>query len=117
MLLMHSLDYPAVAQRRIENYQILADKMNNLALFPKLPSYTVPLGFPICVERRDEVRQILFDHKIYPSVHWPIRSIVPEEFKDSHKLASEIMTLPCDQRYNSDDMCRIAELILEEVKK
>jgi hypothetical protein len=111
MLLMNAFDYSAIARRRIDNYEILADKMSDLALFPDLSSNTVPLGFPIHVEGRDNLRRVLFDHKIYPPVHWPIQGIVPEEFEDSHKLASEIMTLPCDQRYDSSDMYRITELV------
>lgn len=37
-------------------------------------------------------RQALFDHEIYPPVHWPIKGIVPEKFRDSHQLSDEIMT-------------------------
>jgi dTDP-4-amino-4,6-dideoxygalactose transaminase len=116
-LLIHGFDYVTIAQRRIDNYQLLADQMRNLALFSNLPRNTVPLGFPIRVERRDEVRRVLFDHEIYPPIHWRIQEFVPEEFKYSHRLASEIMTLPCDQRYDDDDISRMAGLILEVARK
>ncbi len=45
--------------------------------------------------------------EIYPAVHWPIADVVPPEFETSHRLAGEIMTLPCDQRYDRSDMERI----------
>jgi len=111
MLLKHTFDFSTIAQRRIENYQLLADSLSNLALFPTLPNKVVPLGFPIRVKKRDSVRESLFDNEIYPPVHWPIQGIVPKRYKDSHRLSAKIMTLPCDQRYNIRDMERIAQVV------
>lgn len=116
-LLMSGFTYSEVAQRRIENYHILTAKLGHLALFPKLSPGVVPLGFPICLQDRDRVRQILFDHAIYSPIHWLIQGIVPERFRDSHRLAADIMTLPCDQRYTSMDMDRMAQVILKELKE
>lgn len=113
VLLQNNFDYSAIAQRRADNYRALADKLGNLALFPYLPEQIIPLGFPIRTQERDRVRQALFAHEIYPPVHWPIQGVVPKEYGDSHKLASEIMTLPCDQRYDGDDMDRVARLVAE----
>lgn len=110
-LLTHSFDYSTIAQRRIENYKLLSEILADIALFPDLAANIVPLGFPIRVQNRDRLRQVLFDHNVYPPVHWPIQDIVPEKFEDSHKLAAEIMTLPCDQRYDSSDMERMAQVI------
>lgn len=116
LLLRYSFDYEVIAKRRVDNYKLLADRLEELAIFPRLPSHTVPLGFPIRVRNRDRVKEMLFDHEIYPPVHWPIQSIVPEEFNDSHRLAAEILTLPCDQRYSNGDMKRMARLVREELK-
>jgi dTDP-4-amino-4,6-dideoxygalactose transaminase len=116
-LLQHAFDYLAIALRRIDNYRVLNVELTDLALFPRLPSKVVPLGFPIRLKNRDQVRQQLFEHDIYPLVHWPIRGIVPEEFRGSHRLAAEIMTLPCDQRYDADDMTRMAKLVVERVEQ
>ena len=115
-LLMHSFDYATIAQRRIDNYRQLAKVIVSIALFPTLPAQVVPLGFPVRLKNRDRVRQALFDNEIYPPVHWPIQDIVPGEFRDSHRLAAEIMTLPCDQRYDRDDMDRIARLVAEALE-
>jgi len=92
-------------------------ELSHVGIFPELPSQVVPLGFPIRLKNRDAVRQRLFNHDIYPPVHWLIQRIVPSEFRDSHRLAAEIMTLPCDQRYDSEDMHRMAQLILKVLKK
>jgi len=113
VLLRNSFDYATIAQRRVDNYRTLAAKLSSLALFPKLPDQVVPLGFPIRTRERDKVRQALFAHEIYPPIHWPIQGLVPQEFVESHKLASEIMTLPCDQRYDYNDMERMLHVIAE----
>jgi dTDP-4-amino-4,6-dideoxygalactose transaminase len=115
-LLRHSFDYLAIAQRRVANYRLLLNKLGDIALFTHLPENVVPLGFPLRVRRRDSLRQILFDNQIYPPVHWPTQGIVPQEFSESHKLADEIMTLPCDQRYGGEDMERMASIILKELR-
>jgi dTDP-4-amino-4,6-dideoxygalactose transaminase len=117
ILLRHAFDYPAIAQRRIRNYQVLNKELGDLALFPRLPAKVIPLGFPIRLKNRDQVRQQLFEHDIYPPIHWPVHGIVPEKFRDSHQLAADIITLPCDQRYDCDDMERMARLVLEGVKR
>ena len=116
LLLQHSFDYMMIKEKRIRNYELLANKLDKLALFPSLLPGVVPLGFPIRIKNRDKVRQALFDFAIYPPVHWPIADIVPKKFKSSHRLAAEIMTLPCDQRYDSSDMEWIVRCISELLK-
>ncbi len=62
---------------------------------------------------RNHIRSALFQEQIYPSVHWPIDRVVPVEFSESHQLANEVMTLTCDQRYSSEDMHRVANLVFK----
>ena len=113
-LLEYSFDSSEIARRRVENYETLNVYLSQLALFPDLPSGVIPLGYPICVNNRDQVRRRLFDNNIYPPIHWPIDAVVPETFTDSHRLAGTILTLVCDQRYDSDDMERTARIVLAE---
>jgi len=115
-LLEHNFDYSWIIQKRIENYQILNRYLGKFALFSELPAEVVPLGYPIRSINRDHVRKILFEHNIYPPIHWPIVGIVPQEFVESHDLADTILTLVCDQRYNPIDMERTARIILQEIK-
>jgi hypothetical protein len=110
-LLTAAVDWNRVAVRRRANWEILAAALGDIALFPALPPAVVPLGFPVRVSRRDQVRQALFAHEIYPALHWPLAGVVPEQFAASHRLAAEIMTLPCDQRCGPADMERMAALV------
>jgi len=112
-LLSGAVDAALTARRRRHNYRCLAEQLRELALFPELPAGVAPLGFPVCLAERDRVRQRLFARRIYPPVHWPLDGVVPTEFSDSHLLAREIMTLPCDQRYDPDDMDALAAAVKE----
>ena len=112
-ILEYMVDYSTVAQTRIDNYRMLLEKLALYAVFPRIEPDVVPLDFPVRVAKRDAVRQGLFDRKIYPPVHWLIDQVVPPAYEDSHRLASQIMTLPCDQTYGPEDMERMPEVFLE----
>ena len=112
-LLFNGFEYTEISRRRIENYSIFAHGLKDIAMFPALPKGTVPLGFPIRHPRRDQIRVKLFNKQIYPPVHWPIDGVVPAEFSESHKLAGQMMTLPCDQRYGGEDIHRMVSSVLK----
>jgi hypothetical protein len=110
-------DYAAIASARVRNYLFLAEHLSEFAIHVQVPPGTVPLGFPIRLSERDLLRQRLFDHEIFPAIHWAVPSAIPMRFVESRELANEIMTLPCDQRYAIDDMRRMVDIILAELKK
>jgi hypothetical protein len=112
-----SVDYSIIAKRRIDNYRTLLGRLGDYAVFPKVGPDVTPLGFPVRVAKRDRVCQALFDQQMYPSVHWLIDGVIPPKYKDSHRLARQIMTLPCDQRYRPEDMERMAEVFLQSMTK
>ena len=114
-LLETAFDYQSIARARLANYTYLADSLADFTIFKKLDDNTVPLGFPIRVNNRDEVRQILFGQQVYPPIHWEIGECVPGSFVASHELSSNIMTIPCDHRLKSDDMVRIAGILREAI--
>jgi dTDP-4-amino-4,6-dideoxygalactose transaminase len=113
-IMKHSVDYSIIEERRVENYRALLERLAAYAIFPRIEPSVIPLGFPVRVANRDAIRQRLFDHQIYPPVHWLIDGVVPRKYEDSHRLAGEIMTLPCDQRYSVKDMERMAEVFLQD---
>jgi len=103
------------SRKRRENYSVLATELKQFAVF-RSPGLGAPLGFPIRVRNRDNVRAALFENEIYPAVHWPLDGVVPRGFSESHALSREILTLPCDQRYNSKDMRRMAGIVRERCR-
>ena len=113
VLLRYAFNYQQIQQQRRINYQILSSKLRDIAIFPDLEEDIVPFGFPIKVEKRNQLQKKLFQNNIYPPIHWNIKNHVPLRFSDSHQLSHQIMTLPCDQRYNEDDMNQMADIIKE----
>jgi len=113
VIFKNSINYLAIEKKRIENYQTLLENLKSYAIFPTIESGVVPLGFPVRFRNRDQIRQTLFDHEIYPPVHWQIAGIVPSRYTDSHRLSNNIMTIPCDQRYDRKDMERISKIVLK----
>jgi dTDP-4-amino-4,6-dideoxygalactose transaminase len=113
ILLRNFIDYSFIVERRRNNYTTLLERLGEYALFPLLPEGVVPLGFPVCLKNREQVRQFLFKQKIYPPVHWPIKDVVPDSFQESHRLSDQILTLICDQRYDFVEMELTATLLLQ----
>lgn len=116
-ILSGDIDWSEIAARRRDNCATLLERLGDWALYPELPTDVVPLGFPLVCDRRDAVRQALFAEEIFPPVHWPLGGWVPAEFTAAHRLAGRIMTLPCDQRYDSTVMQRMAAIVLREVTR
>jgi dTDP-4-amino-4,6-dideoxygalactose transaminase len=108
-LLARAFDWDAIRHRRCANYAALLDRLGDLALLPILGD-VVPLGFPIRVGNRPALVERLHARNIFPPVHWPLPH-VPTTFAQSHALSAELLTLPCDQRYDEDDMQRMADLL------
>ncbi len=104
---------PLIPFQRRKNYQRLLAELAEWALFPDLPSETVPLAFALCVQQRDALQSALAEKRIYCPIYWPLAGHVPLSFSESHSLSKIILALPCDQRYNEADM----EKILAEIHR
>jgi hypothetical protein len=111
-------DLAAVAQRRLENFHYLfgnlVESSGNLGIRPLMSSPAageVPLGCPVLVAggRRDALRKHLAEREIYCPVHWPLKHLPSDQFKDEKELSATLLTLPIDQRYERGDMTRILE--------
>ena len=104
--ILSSVDYDAIRTRRRANYAKLLELAGRQAVFPVLPPEIVPLGFPLRARGglRDRILRQLHAARIFAPVHWPIQSIVPASFEESHKLSRRLITLVCDQRATVEDM-------------
>jgi dTDP-4-amino-4,6-dideoxygalactose transaminase len=115
LLLTNCFDYDAIQRTRRANFDRLAANLPDIALFTARPPTAAPIAFPIRVRDRDRIRESLFAHHIYPPIHWALTGLVPEDFVESHRLSSEIMSLPCDHRYGEDDMERVIAAVREAI--
>ena len=72
---------------------------------------TAPLYFTIFVKDRPSLQRLLAQDSIYAPVIWPFEDekvLVDDEIK---YIYEHILAIPCDQRYDEDDMRRAVEII------
>lgn len=104
------LDVEPISARRKANFAILAEALGAWALLPDSEPTFAPLAYPVVLpeERRDEVRERLIAERVFPVVHWARLPSPPEAFPDEHRLSRQLLSLPCDHRYEAADMARLA---------
>lgn len=72
---------------------------------------TAPLYFTIYVEKRPDLQKLLAQDAIYAPVIWPVedeRVLINDEVK---YIYDHVLAIPCDQRYNEQDMQRVVDII------
>ncbi len=109
--ILGAIDYASVAEARNTNFEYLHDNLGRTnTLTIRMPCG--PYAYPYYVENGSEVRKRLAGRKIYVPTLWP--NVLSESDKASTEyiFASNILPLPCDQRYGIDDM----KYIVEELK-
>jgi len=111
------LDTAAIVSARRANYAVLASgisRLQSLHLFQEtLPQGVCPLGCPIVLPRRDDLRIFLTSHGVYCPIHWQLPTDVATGFPGSQSVSATMLTLPCDQRYTRNDMERVVTLMTE----
>jgi hypothetical protein len=116
--LLRRLPVEPIAARRRANFRILAGTLDKLMFPPVRQASFVPFGFPVRVARelRFGLCANLAAKGIFPAIHWSDLPS-PPTFGAAHGLASELLTLPCDQRYEPDAMLRMADIVREAVER
>ena len=110
-------DVEYVRQKRRENAKILMREISDIALFDSLNEEDCPMFVPIFMsnEKRDSLRSYLIRNGIYCPIHWPI-----SKYHSLNSVTSNIyereLSLVCDQRYGSEDMYRMVDVIKSFLK-
>ncbi len=111
------LDKAEIIRKRRENARVLLGEISDIThivpLFKILGDNDVPLCVPVWVDnsRRDALRNHLISHQIYCPVHWPLSSLHESISEKATEIYNSQLSLVCDQRYDTDDMKRLAECI------
>jgi len=114
-----------IRQRKNQNRDILIAKINNLKTFQILQPDQTPNCCPFSVIlyfNTTRIRKIFFDsfvgNKIYPAILWPVKEELNNNLPASNiNFSEKMLSLHCDFRYSSEDMNRIAEIIIKELNK
>ena len=108
--LLHGIDYEAVRKRREENFRILDEGLkgkNRLVVRMAEGAFM----YPFLTEDAEKVREKLIEHRVYIPVLWPNVLTDCNEGTAEYRLAKNILPLPCDQRYDADDMITVLSYV------
>lgn len=112
--ILRAVDYDTVRRIRNENYMVLAE-----ALSQRNPLNLImpegPYCYPFYCEDGMLIKKALVTEKIYIPTLWP--NVLSLEGTLEKDYAENIMSLPCDQRYNRSDMERMIKRILKDINK
>ena len=109
--IMASIDYKQASTRRRENYGFLDEALkgkNRISL--PLADDAVPMVYPFLTDD-DGLRQRLIENKIFVAQYWPNVLDWCEKGYTDYQLTKQLLPLPVDQRYGTEEMQRIIELI------
>ena len=106
------LDVELIRKCRRENAAQLLEVVSDIAIYPEIRENDCPLFVPIRLkkEMRDELRKHLIEHNVFCPLHWPLTKYHTITDKQ-RQIYDEELSLVCDQRYTTDDMDYICELI------
>jgi hypothetical protein len=113
--IMNNISYPEIVKKRKENlkffYKEIEEDDRFLYDFNEIKSpFMLPLKFQSETER-NSVKDLLIKNDIYPPLLWDLDEIVPKEYSYEHELRKRIMMIPIDQRYDTDNLSIVAELL------
>lgn len=107
-----NLDLNNLVRKRRDNYITLFQSLHcPIKPIFKLEDNAVPLYFPVLVEDRLSLQKHLVEHAIYAPVVWPKDEQQPTQCEGAENAYQHLLSIPIDQRYDSDDMRRIASVI------
>jgi hypothetical protein len=101
---------PLVSARQ-QNYRYLLDRLPTLAAWPRAADDVAPFGLPIAVENAQLLARQLAAERLFCARHWPEIDADPACFSYEHDLSRQLLTLPCDHRYNPEQLARLVDTI------
>lgn len=101
-----------ITKKRRENYKFLYEKLCCIQdiriVTPILKDGEVPLYMAISTTQREQLQAMLRKENIYAPIVWPKAKRCPDICEEAQILYDTILCIPIDQRYDMDDMERIA---------
>ena len=115
--ILNSYDLEFMKKKRIENFNYLLE--NILNEFESLkPVINIPVThnicpfyFPLFVENRKEIQNVLSENDIYATIIWPKSEFTEGLNKETEYIYDKILGIPCDQRYDRNNMRRIIAVL------
>ena len=109
--ILRNIDYNYIKNIRNQNYCTLNNTIGKNNLLRTQKPIVGPYMYPFLINNGNYLRTKLKEKNIYVPVLWP--NILETEKCESYEyyFADNILPLPCDQRYSTQDMLYIANTI------
>jgi hypothetical protein len=112
---LQACDATVDGDMRRRNYDALYGTLHEFAFIEESPISFSPMGFPLRTGSAQRLADRLASSRIFAARHWRELPSEAALFPDEHRLASELLTLPCDYRYDESDMRRMADAVLAAI--
>ncbi|MEE1945130.1 hypothetical protein VRU48_08425 [Pedobacter sp. KR3-3] len=113
--LMQAVNHAKAGKIRRQNFMHLHEQLKQSNQFPiSLGQEAIPLVYPYW-PKADGLREHLNKHKIYTAQYWPNVLSWCDSSTIEYQLASNVIPLPIDQRYNKSVCNTITRIIFEYV--
>lgn len=109
--MLKKINYEKVKQTRTDNYEYLYNKLVKINKL-KLKLIEGAFAYPFYIKNGTEIKKKLAIKGIYIPTLWPNVLELPNNMIEKD-YAENILPLPCDQRYTTDDMQIIVDEIIE----
>lgn len=108
--ILGAIDYKTIIKKRNSNFTFLNDKLNSSNIL-NIKHVNGAFTYAYYIRNGIEIRKKLAQKKIYIPTLWP--NVLKDSPKDSieYDYTANILPLPCDQRYENEDMNTIVKEI------
>ena len=114
--ILSSLDYVNILNKRRENINYIHNKLKNYNEISICPIHGYYM-YPFLIRNGDKLKNILISKKIYIPTLWPNVLESCSATTMEYYLASNLVPIPIDQRYDFNDMDYISSTIIDTLKK
>lgn len=111
--LLQGINWEFVKMQRLKNFKQLHKALSsiNQLEIPEFGTFACPMVYPFYTID-STLKKRLIENKIFVATYWPNVLKWSKEGMLEYELASRIIAIPIDQRYNNEDMIRIINSIL-----
>jgi len=110
--LLCNIDYNRVIKTRKQNFRFLHEKLSDSNKL-KLTEYknSVPMVYPYLTDNGSSLRKKLIQNKIFVATYWPNAENGGDQNIQEQYLTQHLLPIPVDQRYTTNDMETILEIV------
>ncbi len=111
--MLELIDYNHIIESRNKNFKELAITLDPINVI-KFHHIEGPFCYPLNIKNAQKIRKKLIENKVYIPLLWPDLQKL-DSYKYEKEFVTNILPIPCDQRYNIKDMRHVLDIILNEM--